>query len=134
MPPDAHQTDEEKFRTFVNKIAQICDSHPKGPTITSCAVLKEENGRVLYLLASNNRKSKAHREMGTFLVSVLDVLKKNILASRADKLTDEKLNNRLLRMVLAYNHVRVQSYVSTLATQLEKCVKKCRGPVGDEGE
>ncbi|KAH6842409.1 hypothetical protein B0I37DRAFT_196859 [Chaetomium sp. MPI-CAGE-AT-0009] len=129
-PPDAHESPEKKFQTFVNKVAQICDSLPKGSTVTACVVLEQENGRVLYLFASNNRKTKSIREMATFVVSVFDVLKKNISAPPGQKESDQVLNDRLLRMVLAFNHVRIRSYISALATHIRTCIKRCA--TGDE--
>lgn len=131
-PPDTYQSPEKKFQTFVNKVAQICDSLPKGSTVTACTVLEQENGRVLYLFASNNRKTKSLREMAIFVVSVFDVLEKNISAPLRQKESDQVLNDRLLRMVLAFNHVRVRTYISALATHIKTCIKRCA--TGNERE
>src|SRR4051794_27485142 len=54
-PPNPNQESEGRFRTFVNKLAHICDYRPKGDTVTALAVLVDDNGRVLYLFASNRR-------------------------------------------------------------------------------
>jgi hypothetical protein len=132
-PPDAHQPLDKKLQTFVNKVAQICDSRPKGPTVTACVVLEQENGRVLYLFASNNRKTKDLREMAAFVRSVFDILKANISARSAKKQSDALLNDRLLRMVLAFNQDRVRGYRSALENNLRKCIERCAAP-GDEGE
>ncbi len=133
-PHNPNQSEEDKFKAFVNKVAQICDSRPHGPTVSGCTVLVQENGRVLYMLASNDRKFKTLREMAAHLVSILEVLKDNVLARPEDRETDDRMNGQLLRLVLSFNHVRVQTYVSELSQQLKKCIKACKRSPSDESE
>lgn len=120
--PNLYQSAEEKFQTFVNKVAQICDYEPKGKTVTACVVIQQSDG-VLYVLGSNDRSALALELMRTNLLSVLEILKTNILSGHAEAEPD--LNGRLLRLVLSLNCVRVKSYLKLLGTELAECVNVC---------
>jgi len=123
-PPNPNQGPEEKFRTFVNKLAHICDYRPKGDTVTALAVLLD-NGRVLYLFASNRRGRQNLIKTKADLTSLLNILKENLEAET--RLPDRALADRLLRQVLLLNTVRVQGYLSALSTDLKSCINGCQG-------
>jgi hypothetical protein len=124
-PPNPNQRAEGRFQTFVNKLAHICDYRPKGETVTALAVLVDENGRVLYLFASNRRARADLNETKQDLVAILNILRDNLTAD--PKVPDMVLNDRLLRQVLALNTVRIQGYLSTLSKELKSCIKACEG-------
>ncbi|KAK3366730.1 hypothetical protein B0T24DRAFT_580981 [Lasiosphaeria ovina] len=123
-PPTSYQTLKQKFHTFVSKISQICDYGLNGSSFTSCAVLQEAEG-VLYLLASNDRDTQELEDMRVKLISVLDILKENIVANAKDRESDDDLRDRLLRLVLAHNWLRVRSYLTALSAALRDCVAAC---------
>lgn len=128
-PPHSNQSSEEKFKTFVNKLAQICDFEPRGKTVTSCAVLQLPT-KVLYLFVSNDRAKNALKTMRKGIVEVLGTLKDNIQSDYA--MTDDALKLRLLRRILHMNHVRVRSYLELLGKQIQKCVGFCELNPGKE--
>ena len=103
----------------MNKVAQICDYEPKGKTVTACVVLQQSDG-VLYILGSNDRNTRALELMRTNLLSVLEILKTNILSGHAEAEPD--LNGRLLRLVLSLNRIRVKSYLELLGKDRKSVV------------
>jgi hypothetical protein len=130
-PLNRNQTPEEKFRIFVNKLAQICEYRPKGSTITACTVLVQTNGRILYLFASNGRSPKEIRKTLEDVKSVLNMLRSSILSKERE--SDDVLHDHLLRQVLSVNHVRITSYLVELTAQLQKCIEACgKGEGSDE--
>jgi hypothetical protein len=124
-PPSHHQTLEQKFHVFVNKLSQICDYELNGKSVTACVVLQEPD-RVLYLLASNDRKTRELEDMRAKLMSILTILRENIIADAADRKSDDDLSDRLLRLVLAYHKRRVDSYLLTLSKALIDCADACK--------
>jgi len=121
-PPNPNQTPEEKFRTFVNKMAHICDHQPHGDTVTALTVL-QDNGRVLYAFASNRRTRQNLLKTKTGILSVLNILKENLQAETSQ--SDEVLHDKLIREILSLNTVRVQCYLSALSKELKACIKAC---------
>ncbi|KAK0633990.1 hypothetical protein B0T14DRAFT_534014 [Immersiella caudata] len=124
-PPNPNQRAEGRFQTFVNKLAHICDYRPKGDTVTALAVLVDENGRVLYLFASNRRTRADLNKTRQDLIAILNLLRENLQSET--RVPDPVLNIRLLRQVLAANTARVQGYLSALSKELKSCIKSCEG-------
>lgn len=133
-PASSHQTPEQNFHTFVDKVSQICDYDLHGRSFTSCVVLQKADG-VLYLLASNDRNTEELQDVRTKLISVLDVLKENIVANAKDRKSDDDLSDCLLRLVLTHNKVRIRSYLTRLSAALRDCVAICnRGEQNEESK
>jgi hypothetical protein len=125
-PPSPHQTLEEKFRLFVNKLSHICDYDLNGKSFTACVVLQEYD-RVLYLLASNDRSARELEDMRAKLMTILSILRENIVASVASsKSDDDDLGNRLLRLVLTNHKRRVDCYLVSLSEALMDCAEACK--------
>ncbi|KAL2149068.1 hypothetical protein VTH82DRAFT_1754 [Thermothelomyces myriococcoides] len=123
-PPNPHPSPEEMFHTLVNKLAFICDFEPKGNTVTALAVLRQQNGRVCYVLASNKRRTGALRNARAGLQAVLDILKSNLEAGAGES-DDNKLERRLLEEILSRNNVRVRAYLDALNKHIPTCLKRC---------
>ena len=121
-PPSPNQGTEEKFHTFVNKLAQICDYRPHGDTVTALAVL-QESGRVLYVFASNRRARPELLKTGRELTAVLKIIKDNLEAATQE--SDEVIQERLLRLILVHNNVRIRSYLTSLDKGLGACIEAC---------
>jgi hypothetical protein len=121
-PPNPNQSHEEKFHTFVNKLAQICDFEPKGDTITAIAVIMHD-GKVTYLLVSNRRGPGALKNARKGLGEVLDILKANLEAPSREP--DEVVAQKLMNTILWWNKNRVRSYLTGLSKELEACMKRC---------
>ncbi|KAK0625817.1 hypothetical protein B0T14DRAFT_542947 [Immersiella caudata] len=123
-PPNPNQSLEEKFHTFVNKLAQICDFEPKGDTITAMAIIMHD-GKVTYLLASNRRGQGALNNARKGLGQVLGILKANLEAPASLKESDEVVGRKLMERILWWNKVRVRSYLTALVGELKKCMERC---------
>ena len=124
-PPSHHQTLEEKFCLFVNKISYVCDYELNGKSFTACVVLQTFDG-VRYLLASNSRNTQELEDMRTKLMAILTILKENITASTTSRESDDDLSDRLLRLVLTNHKRRVNGYVHTLYEALMDCAEACK--------
>lgn len=121
-PLNPLQSESEMFQTFVNKLAHILDFAPKGSTVTALAVINHD-GRLCYVFASNNRGTGAMNKARAGLTAVLDMLKTNIEANFQD--SNSVMEGRLLQKVLELNTGRVGVYLSSLARELPKCLKRC---------
>lgn len=124
-PPSDHQTPEQKFCIFVDKLSQICDYGLNGKSFTACVVLEEPDG-VLYLLASNDRNKKELEDMRAKLVVILRILKENIIANTAERKSDDELSDSLLRLLLANHKRKVDCYLAALSKALKECVEVCK--------
>ncbi|KAK3356716.1 hypothetical protein B0T25DRAFT_537253 [Lasiosphaeria hispida] len=121
-PPHAHQRPEEKFQTFLNKLAQMCDYRPKGGTITACAAIQQES-KVLYIFASNDRGKPELKRVRNDVLSVLGILRSNIIDPQ--KQQDDVLNTVLLEKILSLNNVRVRGYLNSLDKNIQLCIAAC---------
>ncbi|KAK5658638.1 hypothetical protein OQA88_2031 [Cercophora sp. LCS_1] len=127
-PTNPNQDTEEKFRTFVNKLAHICDYRPHGDTITALTVL-QNNDKVLYVFVSNNRERKNLNKTKQEITGLLTILKDNY--EPESRVTDQALYKKLLGQVLILTTVRVQGYLSDLSDKIAKCIKDFREEKSD---
>ncbi|KAK3997845.1 hypothetical protein QBC44DRAFT_46197 [Cladorrhinum sp. PSN332] len=116
--------DKNIFRRFVNRLAHVCDSRPRGDTVTAVAILVP--GSIEYRLTSNQRSSGAYAEVKQYL-------SEQVLGLLRDA-SDEALNNRarisalssaILLNVLRFTRRRVKCYVSLLVTHIGFCIEWC---------
>ncbi|KAK3983869.1 hypothetical protein QBC44DRAFT_386193 [Cladorrhinum sp. PSN332] len=121
-PPNPNQSPEEMFHTLVNKLAQVCDTHPKGDTVTALAVI-QHNGRICYVLASNRRGTGALNKARTGLAAVLNILKCNL--EDGTRKPDEATEEKLMRKILELHTVRVRAYLTSFSKELQECIKRC---------
>jgi hypothetical protein len=133
-PQNPNQSSEADFHTLVNKLAHICDYRPGGDTVTALTVLQADgvDGKILYAFVSNSRKRPNLIKTKDDLMSVLNILKENLEAKT--KQSDEVLFDRLLRLVLRLNTVRIQRYLALLAKDLGSCIKACHGDPASDSE
>lgn len=118
-PTNPYQGAEEKFSTFVNKLAHICDYRPHGDTITALAVM-ENHGHVTYVFASNSREVSSLPQVERDITGILNLLKDNLEAET--RVEDQVLYDRLFRRILVLNETRLKSYLNRLLEVLDKCI------------
>lgn len=128
---------KQTYFCFLNKLAQICDSHPKQPlgkTVSAVVVL--DPGTIEYRLASNQRDSReleAAREYLTSIITILghvsdeDVYKKPFMAS---------ILSDILQKVLAFNRPRVEDYMEALCRddRLDFCIRSAAAEGTGDGK
>jgi hypothetical protein len=116
---------KQTYFCFLNKLAQICDSHPKqnlGKTVSAIVVL--DSGTIEYRFASNLRDSRELDTVREYLTSILNVL---------GGVTDDEVENKIfmasilsgiLQKVLAFNRPRVEDYMEALDKEdrLDFCI------------
>ncbi|KAM0814119.1 hypothetical protein AB5N19_14122 [Seiridium cardinale] len=122
MQPDSLITDEDCFHSFVNKLAQVCDSEHGGDTVTAAAVLEDADGPVI-VLGSNQRGTEELKSMKVFVERLL-----NLISNSSDKMKkNEKkaLTKRVLWMILEFGIKRVELYLRQLVYHVDECIKHC---------
>jgi hypothetical protein len=128
---------KQTYFCFLNKLAQICDTHPKqslGKTVSAIVVL--DSGTIEYRFASNLRESEELDTVREYLSSILTVL---------GSVTDNEVENkpfmasvlsRILRRVLAFNRPRVEGYMDALLDKdrLDFCIGSATADGTDDGK
>ncbi|KAE9362767.1 hypothetical protein N431DRAFT_357886, partial [Stipitochalara longipes BDJ] len=115
-------SDELLFHNFVSRLGQICDSRPRGSTVTAFVVLQHPD-KVEYVFGSNRR---THVELETtrgYISAILTSLRES-LECEDDNQRVEYLS-KLLRDVLIFNRERIRSYLNSLTEALEACIANC---------
>ncbi|KAK0724492.1 hypothetical protein B0H67DRAFT_641030 [Lasiosphaeris hirsuta] len=114
---------KQTFVHFVNKLGQICDNKRGGNTVTAFAVLQP--GVIEYRFASNRRSRESLENVQAYVASILEILSpgqaSDAEVSKADD--QSKLFERILRVVLDFNRLRVEYYARTLVQQLDFCIE-----------
>lgn len=123
------ETDEQRFQSFVCKLANVCDNVKGGTTVTSFAVLQHE-ARVLYVFGSNQLSFSSLQKTEEFVTKLL-----NLVANADD---DEEsivhLKKEVLKHIFVFNRLRVQIYVRHLREHVEACLKACQGQNSETGK
>lgn len=119
------QSSEQLFRDFMNKLAQICDSKPKGSTVTAAVALRY-NDHVQYRFASNDRNERELEKLKSFIEDILNSLSTWTVA------TNEKVRAIILRKIVAFNRLRLQAYVRAICTQSQECLKSPENSVTNQ--
>ncbi|KAK6066269.1 hypothetical protein SCUP234_12151 [Seiridium cupressi] len=122
MQPDSLITDEDCFHSFVNKLAQVCDSEHGGDTVTAAAVLEDANGPVI-VLGSNQRGQKELKMLKGFAERLLNMISNNSNPLRKNE--KKALTKRVLWMILEFGIKRVELYLRQLAHHVDECIKHC---------
>jgi hypothetical protein len=109
------QDETELRRSFVDKLAYICDFKKGGSTVTALALQKTNQGVVFWLAANETVKSK----VVAFLSQVLRLLKQ-VEGSASRKATETKL----LALIVPFNKERLDYYWSALLKYLPLCIER----------
>jgi hypothetical protein len=109
------QDETELRRSFVDKLAYICDFKKGGSTVTALALQKTNQGVVFWLAANETVESK----VVAFLSQVLRLLKK-VEGSASRKATETKL----LALIVPFNKERLDYYWSALLKYLPLCIER----------
>jgi hypothetical protein len=117
-------SDEDLFRNFVSRLGQICDSRPGGSTVTAFTILQHPD-KIEYVFGSNRRTEVELETTKAYIRAVINSLRASSY-SEDDQQREDCLST-LLRDILIFNRLRVQSYLNGLTTDLEACIAICGG-------
>ncbi|KAF4343214.1 hypothetical protein FBEOM_2805 [Fusarium beomiforme] len=116
------KTEEERYHNFLHKLAGICDRTKGGKTVTSIAVLEEED-KYKYVFACNQVSDRDLEDTQGFLTTFLSRL------CDFHKLPADRRNtveSDLLKNILAFNSQRINCYFSALkAKNIVECMEYC---------
>lgn len=115
-------SDEHLFQNFVSRLGQICDSRPRGSTVTAFAVLQHPD-KVEYIFGSNRRQPVELETTRAYIRAVISCLRESSHCEDDDQ--REKYLSNLLRDVLTFNRERIQRYLKGLTIDLEACIAIC---------
>ncbi|KAF9772286.1 hypothetical protein IL306_010018 [Fusarium sp. DS 682] len=122
-PPERPRTEEERYHDFLHKLAGTCDSTKGGTTVTSVAIL-EEDDKYKYVFASNQISDRELGDTQDFLTTVLGRL------CDFHKLSAERkkaVESELLKKIVAFNSSRINCYLAALKTKnIVECLEYCR--------
>lgn len=109
------QTHEQLFHDFMNKLAQICDARPKGPTVTAVVALSLPD-RVQYRFASNQRFEDDLMHMKAFVTDILYTLR--------DWTQESSLlvKAKVLQKVITFTRPRLGGYIKAVANESRECL------------
>jgi hypothetical protein len=106
----------ELRRSFLNKLAYICDFNTGGSTVTALALQKTYQGAIFWLAANETVKPK----VTSFLREVLQILK-TVKDNRPSK---KAIETQLLEHIVSFNEKRLEYYWSGLQINLSLCIER----------
>lgn len=118
------QGETELRRSFVEKLAYLCDFKKGGSTVTALAIQKTYQGVVFWLAANESVKPK----VVDFLKRILQLLK--TVEVKAKKATEAEL----LALIVPFNKERLKWYWSALQKELPRCITRLEALEGSTGE
>ncbi|CAM1503285.1 Fc.00g080610.m01.CDS01 [Cosmosporella sp. VM-42] len=108
----------QAFRSFVNRLAHVCDICRGGTTVSAVAVIQEFDG-VHYFVGSNQRSQTQQAQLLAFVASLLQLPTKEMQSTQPRHTVLFRLN---LFYVINFNQPRIRFYVKTLVRSLDYCI------------
>ncbi|KXH32469.1 hypothetical protein CNYM01_01017 [Colletotrichum nymphaeae SA-01] len=124
---DSLATQAQVFRSFVEKLAQVCDNERGGKTVTSFTVLEGEDGPE-FVFASNHRDADELSETQQFAEDTLTLVGKNPTG-----LKPRPLAKQVLWKILLFNLPRLGIYLDNVGRYLDACIDDCDRRDASEG-
>jgi len=119
------QDSTELRRSFVDKLAYICDFKKGGSTVTAVALQKTYQGVAFWLAANETVKPKVIN----FLQKILQILKQ-----AGEGVLRKTLEKQLMAQIVPFNEERLNYYWSALDKNLSLCVQRLEMLHGTTGE
>lgn len=107
-PHDPSDDAEQAYKSYVNKLAHVCDTKRGGTTVTGVAILQDVD-RVIYVIGSNERSPADLADLVQFVNSLFDL-------AQSAQFTD------IFHHILKHNRPRIRSYLSRMPDEIDKCV------------
>ncbi|KAH7155625.1 hypothetical protein B0J13DRAFT_593707 [Dactylonectria estremocensis] len=115
------QTDEDKFQSFLDKLALVCDRTKGGSTVTAVTVLDEDDS--LKYIFGCNQLSAAKLDATTGFLQRL--LRKTENFHRLKPIQKPGVQEEIRNLVLAFNRRRIEQYIIDLQKELGTCIESC---------
>ncbi|KAL7817916.1 hypothetical protein V8C44DRAFT_319628 [Trichoderma aethiopicum] len=117
---DSHDSAEQTFKCFVNRLAQVCDNvrGENAATVTGVAVLLEPEG-VHYIVGSNNRKPAKLHDVEVFVRELLHIAAKTTHQPADGGL---QVHREALWHILKFDGNRVRYYLTSTVEHLRSCI------------
>ncbi|KAF4987773.1 hypothetical protein FDECE_15311 [Fusarium decemcellulare] len=130
-PPDnpSPKTEEQKFYCFLHSLANVCDNMKGGKTVTSIALLEDED-KFVYVFGCNQVFGSGLAAAERFLYELLTKL-----CGFYKLKGDERISTRhdVLKMILVFNLPRLDFYLRDFKKHLDVCVE-CSEPDNEAAE
>lgn len=110
---------DDAFRSFVNKLAHVCDIKKGGTTVSAISVLQDPDG-VHYFVGSNNRQKKQSAEVEAFLRKLLQLPTVGVSSGSPKRRAD--LFDSLFLHITKFNQPRLKFYLKVLDRGLNDCI------------
>ncbi|EXM30552.1 OTT_1508-like deaminase [Fusarium oxysporum f. sp. vasinfectum] len=121
--PERPRTEEERYHNFLHKLASICDSTKGGKTVTSIAILDEEE-KYKYVFACNQISDRDLSDTRDLLTTVLTSLY-DFHTFPLDK--KNTVESEILKKILSFNSPRINCYLNALkAKNIVECLEYCQ--------
>ncbi len=130
--PDSNQSAVDRFRSFVNKLGQLCDYEKGGKTVTAFAVLILESGKICYVFACNNQLEAALDKTRRYISGILEDIGAFVKDPK-QKLNPESFASSILKRVLVFVKPRARSYGMALHQASDDCIAACEAEGTGEG-
>jgi hypothetical protein len=105
---------EDNFHSFLNRIAELLDSRPKGKTVTA-VLIQDAYGEYVYWIASNER-TETHINVTKMFLE--DLLKRVMHVKSTDASDSERKLAEIFRRVLRFNRAKLTGYMNLLSEKL----------------
>ncbi|ETS73848.1 hypothetical protein PFICI_14794 [Pestalotiopsis fici W106-1] len=105
------------FRSFVYKLAHVCDNTSGGTTMTAFTILRTVSGGVRYFFASNQRLPGELDATQEYVVRLLRLVNDSPPRSKITGLAEDEV----LKAVLLFNQKRLTGYFRRLGFQARDC-------------
>ena len=130
--PNSNQSAVDRFRTFVNKLGQLCDYEKGGKTVTAFAVLTLESGKICYVFACNNQLEAALDRTRRYISGILEDIGA-FFKDPKQKSESESFASSILKRVLVSVKPRARSYGKALHQASDDCIAACEAEDTAEG-
>jgi hypothetical protein len=115
------------FKAFVYRLAYVCSSHRGPKTITSIAVMEDDNS-FFVVFACNEVSSRQGRRISDHIEELLD---KVANASRGQTSSAKVCRDDVLKTILFFNRDRVETYLERVVSFATKLLETISiGPSG----
>ncbi|KXJ87928.1 hypothetical protein Micbo1qcDRAFT_236116 [Microdochium bolleyi] len=108
---------ERAFKSYVNKLAHVCDKRRGGTTVTGIAILQDAE-HIYYFIGSNKRSTADLAQMEEFLHPLFRLVQSPQPCS-AD---NASFFASILHHIIRFNRRRIQTYLNQLYKHIGLCV------------
>lgn len=122
------QNAQDRFHSFVYRLAYICANNVGSDTITSVAVMETE-GSFSYLFACNQVSAEEGKRISKHIEALL---RKVATANQSRGNPGTRCQDEVLKRILRFNRLRIEAYLKRIFQHATKCLEGHQA-VGDQG-